>query len=53
MQFYTPDPPKDLVVEEDEKDDRQHAREHPTCPVDVEPETAGSVTLGGNRLHLM
>ena len=53
MQFQTPDPPEDLVIEEDEEGDGQHAGEHQTCPVDVEPETSGSVTLGGNRLHLM
>ena len=53
MQLQTPDSPEDLIVEEDEEDDRQHASEHQSCPVDVEPETSGSVTLGGNRLHLM
>ena len=52
MQLQTPDSPEDLIVEEDEEDDRQHASEHQSCPVDVEPEKSGSVTLGGNRLHL-
>ena len=48
--FQTPDTPEYLVVEEDEEEDRQHAGEHQTSPVDVEPETSGSVNFGRRQV---